>query len=129
MGFFDRFKRKKTDAEGSAPCSILTRFDTSKIHELSTWDFWLHFQIPAGVSDQRLLECVSQLSSKPLVAANASSALTLENFRPAERLYSVALNVPEERRRQPDALSAYESDMWRVMGHMAVLKPTEILYD
>lgn len=128
MGWFDFLRKEKPAPEGSG-MSLITRFDTSKMHELPAWDFWLHFRIPEGVTEEELVACAAGLPGLPLGAARIASALTADNFIREERIFSIALSVPEERRRAADGLAAFEADVWRVIGHMCELNPPEVFYD
>jgi len=98
--------------------SINYLFPPDRIHDLATWRFVLHFQAPGFFSGRALRKAVALL--KPLAWKAIRFSRPFEEFaiHPGTKTLDIPIEVPESRRRLPNCLADYESDVWKIYGHV-----------
>jgi hypothetical protein len=111
----------------SSPINYL--FPPDQIHNLPTWRFVLHFMVTPQFDQAMLLRAVERLKAADwsiVVFPFGLDGLALDQ---KGRMVSVPIEVPEDRRRRPDSLAQYESDVWKIIGNMVGSGFGEIYYE
>jgi hypothetical protein len=102
-----------------AKTSINYLFPPAQIEKLPTWRFVLHFKSPSLFRDRKLREAVDGLKAADWKIIEFPLGLDNLPFDAKAGTVGVPIEVSEERRRRPNSLADYESDVWKVSGHMS----------
>ena len=92
-------------------------FPPDKINTLATWRFILYFKAPAERVEQ-MAAAAAGLKALQLKAVTFPFGFTAEDYDAKNNVARVAIEVSEERRRQPSALTDYEADFWKICAAM-----------
>jgi hypothetical protein len=93
-------------------------FPPEEILNLPTWRFVLHFMVTPDYHHSLLRQAIANLKTaqwKIIMFPFSLDTLALDESGEA---VSVPIEVPDERRRRPNSLADYESDVWKLMGNM-----------
>jgi hypothetical protein len=101
-----------------AKTSINYLFPPDQIERLPTWRFVLHFKAPLLFREGRLKKATDGLKSTEWKIIEFPRGLDNLPFDAKVGTIGVPIEVSEERRWRPNSLADYESDVWRVCGHM-----------
>jgi hypothetical protein len=101
-----------------AKTSINYLFPPDQIERLPTWRFVLHFKAPSLFREGRLKKATDGLKSAEWKIIEFPLGLDNLPFDAKAGTVGVPIEVSEERRRRPNSLADYESDVWKVCGHM-----------
>lgn len=104
-------------------------FPPDQIEKLPSWRFVLHFVATPGYHDGLLRQAIMNLKAadwKIIAFPIDLDTLTLDDENNA---VSVPIEVSDDRRRRPNSLTEYESDVWKVMGNMMSDGFGEIYYE
>jgi hypothetical protein len=109
--------------------SINYLFPPDQIHNLPTWRFVLHFMVTPQFNHAMLQRAVQQLKAAEwsiVVFPYGLEGLALDQ---KGRTVSVPIEVPDDRRRRPNSLAQYESDVWNIIGNMVGRGFGDIYYE
>jgi hypothetical protein len=105
-----------------AKTSINYLFPPDQIERLPTWRFVLHFKTPPllreGGLEGGLKKATDGLKSAEWKIIEFPLGFDNLPFDAKAGTVRVPIEVSEERRRRPNSLADYESDVWKVCGHM-----------
>jgi hypothetical protein len=93
-------------------------FPPDQIHNLPTWRFVLHFPVPPAFNDAMLRRAIDQLKAAEWRVVIFPFGLDNLSLDKSGQAVSVPIEVPDDRRRRPDSLAQYESDVWKIIGNM-----------
>jgi hypothetical protein len=112
-----------------AKTSINYLFPPDQIERLPTWRFVLHFKVPAELRDGALRAAVEGLKGVEWKTIEFPFGLDSLSLDPTTGTVSVPIEVPEGRRCQPRSLAHYESEMWKICGHLAAAGLGDVYYE
>ncbi|WP_339613699.1 hypothetical protein [uncultured Rubinisphaera sp.] len=101
-------------------------FPPDQITNLATWRFIFHF--PGSSSSDDVKAASTALKEADFKVAQFPAGLDL-GFDAQTSSVDIAVEVPEDIRRQPNALADYESDVWKILGNMASCGYEEVFYE
>ncbi len=93
-------------------------FPPDQVLNLPTWRFVLHFQVTPAYTEAHCQEAIAALKVAEWKIVTFPFGLDTLALDEAGRTLSVPIEVPEDRRRRPNSLADYESDVWKVMGNV-----------
>jgi len=99
--------------------SINYLFPPEQVESLPTWRFIVHFRVPAEYDPASLARAIAGLRSAQWKIVTFPFGLDALRYDAASESIGVPIEVTEEQRRRPGSLADYESDFWKVCGHMA----------
>lgn len=94
-------------------------FPPDKIHDLPTWRFVVHFKEPPPLDVAALAQAVAGMKSAEWRIISFPFGLDGLSYDPKSQTVGIPIEVPPARRRRPGSLADYESDFWKICGHMA----------
>jgi len=100
----------------SSPINYL--FPPDQIHNLPTWRFVLHFMVTPQFDQAALQRAIERLKAAEWSIVVFPFALDDLALDQNGRMVSVPIEVPDDRRRRPNSLAQYESDVWKIIGNM-----------
>jgi len=100
----------------SSPINYL--FPPDQIHNLPTWRFVLHFMVTPQFDQAALQRAIERLKGAEWSIVVFPLALDDLALDQNGRMVSVPIEVPDGRRRRPNSLAQYESDVWKIIGNM-----------
>jgi len=104
-------------------------FPPDQILNLPTWRFVLHFEVTPAYHDGFRRQAIANLKAaqwKIITFPFGLGDLALDG---SGRAFSVPIEVPEDRRRRPNSLADYESDVWKVIGNVTCDGFGDIYYE
>ena len=101
-------------------------FPPDQILNLPTWRFILHFPGSPDPADVNAASAALKEAEFKIVQFPAGLDL---RFDTQSSSVDVTIEVPENVRRQNNALADYESDVWKILGNMASCGYDEVLYE
>ena len=101
-----------------AKISINYLFPPEQIQHLPTWRFVLHFKAPLAHQETRLNEAIAGLKSAKWKIIQFPFGIEHIAFNGKRDTVAVPIEVTQERRSRPTSLADYESDVWKICGHM-----------
>ena len=104
-------------------------FPDDQVEELPTWRFVLHFRAPRLFRSGKLKKAINGLRSAEWKIIQFPSGLDNLAFDDKESTVGVPIEVTEERRRRPNSLGDYESDVWKVFYHMLAAGFGDLFYE
>jgi hypothetical protein len=93
-------------------------FPPEQIHALPTWRFVVHFVVPPPFNAAALATAVAGMRSAEWKIISFPFGLDALAYDSESQSVDVPIEVSEERRKQPNSLADYESDFWKICGHM-----------
>jgi hypothetical protein len=93
-------------------------FPSDQVLNLPTWRFVLHFEVTPAYTDAYRQEAIAALKAAEWKIITFPFDLNTLALDETGRAVSVPIEVPEDRRRRPNSLADYESDVWKVMGNV-----------
>ena len=93
-------------------------FPPDQVLSLPTWRFVLHFETTPAYCDGHRLEAIASLKAAQWKIVTFPFGLDTLSVDHSGRSLSVPIEVSEDRRRWPNSLADYESDVWKVMGNV-----------
>jgi hypothetical protein len=93
-------------------------FPPEQINTLPSWRFVLHFKAPQDRREAQTLAATEHLKSLQLKTVTFPSGLDTPCYEAKTDTVAIAIEVPEERRRQAGSLADYESDFWKIYAAM-----------
>lgn len=93
-------------------------FPPDQILKLPTWRFVLHFTTTPQFHTRSLQQAVTRLKAAQWKIITFSCSLDSLTLDDANEVVSVPYEVTEDRRKRPESLGDYESDVWKIMGNM-----------
>ena len=93
-------------------------FPPDRIGCLPTWRFVLHFVLPSGCEASALAKAVAGMRSAEWKIVRFPFGLDAIAYDPQTHSVDVPVEVPADRRKQPNSLADYESDFWKICGNM-----------
>jgi len=104
-------------------------FPPDQVLNLPTWRFVLHFEVTSAYQDEHRQQAIIALRTaqwKIITFPFGLDTLTLDS---SGRMFSVPIEVPEDRRHRPNSLADYESDVWKVIGNVMGEGFADIYYE
>jgi hypothetical protein len=93
-------------------------FPPDQVLNLPTWRFVLHFEVSPAYRDEHRQQAITALKAAQWKIVTFPFGLDTLVLDEAGRALSVPIEVSEDRRRRPNSLADYESDVWKVMGNV-----------
>ena len=93
-------------------------FPTDRIMDLPTWRFVLHFEAPRLFPDRALRRAIDLLAPLEWKAIQFACPVSELAIHPQTKTLDVPIEVPEARRAKENSLADYESDVWKIFGHV-----------
>lgn len=109
--------------------SINYLFPPDRINDLPRWRFVLHFQAPRLFSGRALRKAIALLAPLDWKAIQFECPVEALAIHPGTNTLDIPIEVPESRRRQPNSLADYESDVWKIYGHVAEAGFGDLFYE
>jgi hypothetical protein len=109
--------------------SINYLFPPDSVEDLPAWRFVLHFEAPrlfAGRAVSRVAAALRPLEWKAITIGCPLDELTIDS---STRTLGIPIEVSEERRAQEGSLADYESDLWKVIGHVLPCGFGDLFYE
>ncbi len=108
--------------------SINYLFPPDKINDLPTWRFILHFDAPPEMPDRALPDAIAILKTLEWKIIQFPFPLDELEVNSETNSLDIPIEVPEDRRYQPESLKDYESDFWKIFGHVQEAGFGELFY-
>jgi hypothetical protein len=93
-------------------------FPPDRILSLPTWRFVLHFEVTPAYRDAHREQAIAGLKAAQWKIITFPFGLDSVALDTSGRALSIPIEVSEERRKRPNSLADYESDVWKVMGNV-----------
>lgn len=93
-------------------------FPPDQILDLPTWRFVLHFTTTPAYQDELRQQAISNLKAAKWKIITFPIELDDLALDETGQALSIPIEVPEDRRKRPNSLQDYESDVWKVMGNV-----------
>ncbi len=93
-------------------------FPPDQIEHLPTWRFVLHVQAPRLFAGRALKKAVAVLRPLEWKAIRFERRFDRLAIDPQSHTVAIPIEVTEERRQQAGSLKDYESDVWKLWGHL-----------
>ena len=136
MSWLKNFFGSNKQTEPTAPpgptapkTSINYLFPPDRIDSLPTWRFILHFKVPNDFSAVTASQATSRLKALEWKAIAFPIELDTLGVDDRNQTFGIPIEVPEVRRRQPGALSDYESDVWKIYGNVLEFGFGDLYYE
>ena len=104
-------------------------FPPDQISKLPTWRFILHFIAPPGFEPAILQRAIGELKAAKWKVVTFPFGLDSLEYNPKTNSVDVPVEVPEASRRRPNGLADYESDFWKITGHMVGCGFGDVYYE
>ena len=90
---------------------------------------FLHFQAPQDRREAQTLAAAEQLRSLQLKTVHSRLASTTPCYEAKTDTVAIAIEVPEEGRRQAGSLADHESDFWKIYAAMVACGFGDVYYE
>ena len=98
--------------------SINYLFPSEKVNELHSWRFILHFKAPFWFRRRKTYDAIQALKKSEWKIIEFTHDLEDITFDSEKGTIGIPIEVSEEKRKQPNSLADYESDVWKIFGNM-----------
>ncbi len=104
-------------------------FPPDQLLSLPTWRFIFHFETTPAYRVEHRQQAIAALKAAEWKIVTFPVPLDDLALDESGRAFSVPVEVPEDRRRQPNSLADYESDAWKLMGNVMCEGFGDIYYE